>query len=106
MTSETKAELAILYIMARKAVYIIIILEEMGHDQLTATLQTYNAMTDAVCNGKIQPKITKATDMRFHWLRDIECQKQFRIYLQPGKSKYADYWTKHHAENHNKNTRK
>ena len=33
MTSATKAELAGLYIMAREAVYIRIILEEMGHAQ-------------------------------------------------------------------------
>ena len=32
MTSKTKAKLASLYIMARKAVYISIILKEMGHD--------------------------------------------------------------------------
>jgi hypothetical protein len=35
-------------------------------------------------------------DMRFHWLRDRQCQEQFRIYWRPGKSNYADYWTKHH----------
>ena len=70
MTSATKAKLAALYIMAREAVYIRIILEEMGHKRKPTPLQTYNAMADAVCNGKIQPKRTKAMDMRFHWLRD------------------------------------
>ena len=51
MSSATEAELAALYIMAREAVYIRIILEEIGHRQ---------AMADAVINGKIQPKRTKA----------------------------------------------
>jgi hypothetical protein len=37
-------------------------------------------------------------DMRFHWIQDQECQQQFRIYWQPGKMNYADYWTKHHPE--------
>ena len=106
MTSATEAELAALYIMAREAVYIRIILEEMGHQQPPTPLQTDNSMADAVCNGKIQPKRTKAMDMRFHWLRDRECQEQFRIYWRPGKQNYADYWTKHHPTAHHQNTRK
>ena len=69
MTSATESEIAALYIMAREAVYIRIILEEMGHKQPLTTLQTDNVMADAVCNGKIQPKQTKEMDMRFHWLR-------------------------------------
>ena len=106
MTSATEAELAALYIMAREAVYIRIILEEMGHKQPPTPLQTDNSMADGVVNGKIQPKRTKAMDMRLHWLRDRECQEQFRIYWRPGKLNYADYWTKHHAAKHHKNVRK
>jgi hypothetical protein len=56
MSSATEAELAGLYIMAREAVYIRIILEELGHKQPPTPLQTDNAMADAVINGKIQPK--------------------------------------------------
>jgi len=77
MLSATEAELAGLYIMAREAVYIRIILEELGHKQPPTPLQTDNAMADAIINGKIQPKRTKAMDMRFHWLQDHECQQQF-----------------------------
>ena len=62
-------------------------------------------MADAIINGKIQPKHTKAMDMRFHWLRDCECQQQFRMYWQPGKSNYADYWTKHHSAKHHQDIR-
>ena len=106
MTSATEAELAALYIMAREAVYIRIILEEMGHKQPPTPLQTDNSMAEAVINGKITPKRTKAMDMRFHWLRDRECQEQFRIYWRPGKLNYADYWTKHHPATHHQNIRK
>ncbi len=56
ISSATKAELAGLYIMARKALYIRIILEELGHKQPLTPLQTDNAMADAVINGKVQPK--------------------------------------------------
>ena len=52
MTSATEAELAALYIMAREAVYIQIILEEMGHKQPPTPLKTDNAMSEAVTNGR------------------------------------------------------
>ena len=77
MSLATKVELAGLYIMAHKAVYIRIILKELGQKQPPTPLQTNNAMADAVINGKIQPKRTKAMDMQFHWLRDCKCQQQF-----------------------------
>jgi hypothetical protein len=105
MASATEAELAALYINAREAVYIHIILEELGHQQPPTPLK-FNAMADAVVNGKIQPKRTKAMDMRFHWLRDRECQQQFKIYWRPGKLNYADYLTKHHSATHHQNMRK
>jgi hypothetical protein len=106
MSSATKAELVGLYIMAREAVYIRIILEELGHKQPPTPLQTNNAMADTIINGKIQPKRTKAMDMRFHWLRDCECQQQVCIYWQPDKLNHTDYWTKHHPESHHQNMRK
>ena len=106
MSSATEAELAALYIMAREAVYIRIILEEMGHKQPKTPLQTDNAMANAVVNGIVQPKRTKAMDMRFHWLGDREAQEQFRIHWRPGKSNYADYWTKHHPAKHHRTVRR
>ncbi len=91
MSLATEAELAALYIMAREAVYIRMIFEEMGHKQPPTPMQTKNAMVDGVIKGKVQPKRTKAMDMQFHWLQDRECQQQFRIYWGPGKLNYADY---------------
>ena len=42
--------------MAREAVYIQILIEEMGHKQPPTPLQTDNAMADKIVNGKITPK--------------------------------------------------
>ena len=92
--------------MAREAVYIRIILEELGHTQPPTPVQTNNSIADAVINGKIIPKLIKAMDMQFHWLIDIKCQEQSRIYWRPGKLNYANYWTKHHPATHPKNTRR
>ena len=52
------------------------------------------------------PKRSKAMDMRFHWLKDRECQQQFKFYWRPGKLNHADYWTKHHSATHHVNVRK
>jgi hypothetical protein len=106
MSSATEAELAGLYIMVCKAIYIRIIQEGLGHVQPPTPLQTDSAMADGIINGKVQPKQTKALDMRFHWLHDQECQEQFCIYWQPGKLNYANYWTKHHPETHHCNMQK
>jgi len=57
-------------------------------------------MAEAVINAKITPKRPKAMDMRFHWLKDRECQQQFKFYWQPDKLNHADYWTKHHSATH------
>ena len=78
----------------------------MGHKHPSTPLQTDTSTEKAVVNVKIQPKRTKAMDMRLHWLRDRELQEQFRIYWIPGKYNYADYWTEHHPSKHHRNTRK
>ncbi len=106
MSLATEAELAALFIMAWEAVYIRIILKEMGHKQRPTPMQTDNAMADGIINSKVQLKRTRAMDMQFHWLWDRECQQQFRIYWRPGKLNYADYWTKHHPTEHHWNIRK
>ena len=58
MSSATEAETAALYIMAREAVYIHIIVEEIGHKQPPTPIQTDNAMVEDVINKKVQPKQT------------------------------------------------
>jgi hypothetical protein len=59
MSSATEAELAGLCIMVHEAVYIRIILNELGHIQPPTPLKTDNAMADGVINGKVQPKQPK-----------------------------------------------
>jgi hypothetical protein len=70
MSSAAEAELGALYINAKEAVYLQQILMEMGHLQPKMPIQTDNTTAEGVINNKIQPKHTKAMDMRFHWLRD------------------------------------
>ena len=106
MSSAAEAELGALYIMAREAVYIRQILQELGHKQPRTPMQTDNTTAEAIVNNRVQPKRTKAMDMRFHWLRDRELQEQLRFYWRSGKLNYADYFTKHHPTAHHRNIRR
>ena len=100
MSSAAEAELGALYINAREAVPMCQLLAEMGHIQPRTPIQTDNSTACGVVNSNIQPRQTKAMDMRFHWLRDHEVQSQFRFYWAPGKANLGNYWTKHHCAAH------
>ena len=106
MSSAAKAELGALYIMAREAVYIRIILDKMGHTQPRTPIQTDNSTAEGIINNTVQPKQTKAMDMLFHWLRNRTLQAQLRFYWRSGKLNFADYYTKHHSPAHHRNEQK
>ncbi len=103
MSSADEAELGALFLNAIEAVYLCQLLTEMGHPHPRTPTQTDNTMAEGVINNKIQPKRTKAMDMRFHWLPDCKVQGQFQIYWHPGKFNLADYFTKHHSPAHHVN---
>jgi hypothetical protein len=44
-------------------------------------------------------------DMRYHWLTDRVCQKQFDVYWRPGRENLGYYHTKHHLAQHHKDMR-
>jgi hypothetical protein len=106
MSSAAEAELGALYINAKEAVHIRQMLREMGHPQPRTPIQTDNSTAEGVINSKIQPKRTKAMDMRYFWLKDREAQDQFRFFWRAGATNLADYWTKHHPGAHHRNMRK
>jgi hypothetical protein len=87
MSSAAEAELGALYLNAKETVYLRQILHEMGHPQPPTPIQMDNTTASGVVNNIVQPKRTKAMDMRYHWLRDREERKQFRIFWQPGGGK-------------------
>ena len=65
MSSAAEAELGALYINAREAVPLRILLEEMGHPQPPTPIQVDNTTALGVVKQTIQPKRMKAMDMRF-----------------------------------------
>ena len=105
MSSAAEAELGGLFINAKTAVPIRKTLEELGHPQPPTPIQTDNSTACGVVNNEIQPKATKAMDMRFYWLKDREARNQFRIYWRQGKLNKGDYVTKHHPAIHHQTIR-
>ena len=90
MSSAAEAKLGVLFLNAKEGIlYLRQILTEMGHPQPRTPIQTDNMTAEGVISNKIQPKRTKAMDMRFHWLGDRKAQGQFCIY--PGKTNLVDY---------------
>ena len=53
----------------------------MDWPQPPTSIQTDNTTTEGVVNNKIVTKILKSMDLRLHWLRCREAQKQFRFLL-------------------------
>ena len=75
MSSAAEAELGALYINSREAIPQRHLLEQMGHPQTPTPIQVDNTTALGVVKNTIQPKRTKAMDMRFHWLQCRDNQK-------------------------------
>eukprot|EP00804_Cyclotella_cryptica_P012897 CCRYP_002241-RA/>CCRYP_002241-RA protein AED:0.04 eAED:0.02 QI:17/0/0/1/0/0/2/0/404 len=103
MSSATEAELAALYINYEKRLH----QNNLGRNGAQTTSHSHanrQCHGEAVINAKVQPKRTKAMDMRFHWLQN-RGPAPVPFLLAPGKSNLADYWTKHHTAAHHVNVR-
>eukprot|EP00957_Ditylum_brightwellii_P168974 12861807-Ditylum_brightwellii.AAC.1 len=68
----------------------------MGHPQPPSPLITYNNTAHGLTTDSMISKRSKAVDIRFHWLKCQEAQKQFNIKWKLGVVNKADYHSKHH----------
>ena len=84
MTLAAEAEIRAIFINTRESVPQKMTLVKMGHPQLRTPIQTDNYAAYYVVTNNVQPRITKAMDMRFHWLRCKGSQGQLRYYWRPG----------------------
>ena len=90
ITSAAEAELAALYITDQKLVPTRQTLIETGWPQPPTPIQTDNTTAEGVVNNKIVTKKLKSMDLRLHWLRCREAQKQFRFYWEKGPNNWGD----------------
>jgi hypothetical protein len=80
MSLAAEAEIGAVFINAKEGAVLRTALEELGHPQPPAPLETYNTTATGYSNGKIKQKRTKAMDMRFYWIKDRVKQGQFNVY--------------------------
>ncbi len=88
MTSAAEAELAALFIAARKMVPHRQTLIDMRWLQPQSPIQTGNSTTIGVTNKTIVPKQSKMMDMRLWWLQCQGSQNQFSYYWDAGMAMY------------------
>ena len=104
MTLAAEAELAALFITARKMVPHWQTLINMRWPQPCSPVQTDNSTAIRVTNKTIVAKRAKMMDMRLWRLQCRGSQKQFPYYWDAGSKNWADYSTKHHHESTTKPT--
>ena len=102
MSFAAEAKLGALFINCRKAIPARLALEEMVHKQTPKPIQTDNTTALGVVQNNLATKRFKLMDMKFHWLRCREAQRQFRNYWRAGSTNRGDYVTKHHAAIHHR----
>jgi hypothetical protein len=100
MSSAAEAEVGALFMNAKALIPLRITCEELGHIQLPTPMRTDNNTAEGIMNGTIKQNRIEAINMRFYWLKDRVSQGQFRIYWEPGHTKLAYYYTKHHPPCH------
>ena len=82
MASSAEAEMAALFIAAKKMIPMRHAIIEMGWPQPQTPIQIDNSTAVGFTNKKIVNKDTKSAGMKLWWLRDRESQEQLRYYWE------------------------
>ena len=80
-------------------------LADMGHQKPPTLVATDNTAANSTLNGTGKKIITRAIDIRFHWVRDRIRQNNFHIFWGEEKKNLADYVPKHHPIWNHRTTR-
>jgi hypothetical protein len=75
LSSASEAELAALFHTGKEACPLRACLEELGHPQPPAPIQTDNSTAAGIANNSVKQKRSKAIDMRFHCVPDLRIPK-------------------------------
>ena len=80
---------------------------EMGHpqDPKGVIITTNNSTAHGILTSTMRAKLSKAYDMRYHWIKDRILKKQFQLCWDKGSNNLADYFTKHHPPAHHMSMR-
>ena len=96
MASAAEAKYGALFLNCQAAVPIRKTLTEMGHPQPPTPIQVDNDTAIGTANKRIRQNMSKATDMRFHWIQDRILQRHFNVFWKPGPTNLGYHNYKHH----------
>ena len=82
--SAAEAELGALFINAKEAKIIRIILSELGHPQPPTPIHVDNTTAVGIVNNTIKRQHSRSMEMRYFWLLDQEAQKYMNVQHHPG----------------------
>ena len=83
-SSAAEAELGALFINAKEAKIIWIILSELDHPQPPAPINVNNTTSVGIVNNTIKRQRSQSMEMRYFWLLDQEAQKYMNVQHHPG----------------------
>ena len=92
VSSAAEAKTGGIYHGTRKAVPMIVALIEMGHpqDPKGVLITTDNSTAHGILTSTMRAKLSKAYNMRYHWIKDRVLKKQFQIRWDKGSNNLAD----------------
>ena len=105
VSSAAEAETGGLFHNTKMAIFIIKMLEALGHKQEQVHIKTDNSTAEAFSNSVLKEKRSKTWDMRWWWLQDKTRSNQFKIYWDKGTNNKADYQTKHFGPSYHQQVR-
>lgn len=95
--SAAKVELGALFVNAKEAKIIRLILEELGHPQPPTPIHINILTTVGIVNNMIKRQRSRSMEMRYFWLLDQEARQNFDFLYQPGQENMGDYPSKEHV---------
>ena len=99
------AETAALFYNAQMALELLHIFRALGHPQPAVPIKTDNATAASFVDDTLKQKRSKAWDVRYHWLVELQRNKIFKMYWDKGANNLANYHTKHHPPSHHQKMR-
>ena len=90
-SSAAETELGALFLNARDAIIMGLILYELGHPQPATPIHCENTAVIGIVNNTIKRQRSRAMEMRYVWLLDGEAQNMFKFHYHPGQENLGDY---------------
>jgi hypothetical protein len=98
--SAAEAELGALFLNAKEAKILRLMLEELGHPQPPTPIHIDNSTTVGIVNNTLKRQKSRSMEMRYFWLLDGHIQNIFNFEYHPGFENLGDYQSKAHLGGH------